>query len=128
MLRIPVTMCHGIRTEPVTVLPADRDHALSVEHFTELMKIASELGFESIGYDRLASWRKEGGSLPEKPILIDFDHPVKSIRTSILPVLASFGFTGNLFVHTAPVEALGTGRLSPEVEAGILTWEDLGEL
>jgi len=51
--------------------------------------------------------------------MFDFDHAVGSIVTDILPVMNDHGFRGNLFVHTAPMEA---------GEAGFMTWEQVGRL
>ena len=48
-MRIPITMCHGIRP--------DGDRPLTVEHLDRLVGIAREMGFESIDYDDLAAWR-----------------------------------------------------------------------
>ena len=71
MMRIPITMCHGVNREGPR--PLDR------ERFEGYFRIASEMGFESISYDDLAAWRDGVGKLPARPIMFDFDHPVKSI-------------------------------------------------
>ena len=68
-MKIPITMCHGIRTE--------HEKPLSAEHLDRLMRIASELRFESSNYDDLAAWHQGTVSLPERPIMFDFDHPMK---------------------------------------------------
>ena len=52
MVRIPITMCHGIRH--------DGDHPLTADHLDRLVKIAAELNFESINYDQLNGFKKEG--------------------------------------------------------------------
>lgn len=114
MIRIPITMCHGINPEG--------DYRLTAEHLDLLVGIAREMGFESIDYDQLSAWR-EGGELPARPIMFDFDHPVKSMRYEIHETLARHGYSGNLFVNT--------GWLDPEAEGygeKTATWEELGEL
>ena len=58
MTRIPITMCHGIRSH--------RDKPLTVEHLDRLVGIARELGFESIDYDDLAAWRDGTATLPDR--------------------------------------------------------------
>ena len=96
--------------------------ALTAEHLDLLVGIAREMGFESIDYDQLSAWR-EGGELPARPIMFDFDHPVKSMRYEIHETLARHGYSGNLFVNT--------GWLDPEAEGygeKTATWEELGEL
>ena len=110
-MRIPVTMCHGISLK-------SPDKPLTAEHFDRLMKIAAEMGFASIHYDDLEAWRSRGGALPERPILIDVDHPVRSVRYEIHDVLSRHGFTGTLFIDT--------GRMDGPEET--MTWEEIGEL
>ena len=39
-MRIPITMCHGIRE--------DREKRLTPEHLDRLVAIASEMGFKSV--------------------------------------------------------------------------------
>ena len=118
-MRIPITICHGI-TAPDT----DHDKPLTVEHMDRLMRIASEMGFQSIGYDELDAWRAGTGHLPERPIMLDFDHPVRSMRYEVRGVLDRYGFRGNLFIQTAP---LVEPPLKDEAKHWI-TWDELGEL
>ena len=109
-------MCHGVS-------PPDQEQPLTVEHFDVLMGIAAEMGFESINYDDLESWRKGNASLPNRPIMIDFDHPWKSIRYEMKSVLDRYGFKGNLFVHTKPLV-----DPSPPPRQPCMSWGELGEL
>jgi len=110
-MRIPVTMCHGISLK-------SPDKPLTQEHFDRLMTIAAEMGFASIHYDDLEAWRSGGEALPERPILIDVDHPVRSVRYEIHDVLSRYGLTGTLFIDT--------GRMDGPEET--MTWEEIGEL
>ena len=50
-MRIPITMCHGIRPTAVGALRSP----LTEERFDALMRTAAELGFHSINYDQLAT-------------------------------------------------------------------------
>ncbi|MCZ7648454.1 MAG: polysaccharide deacetylase family protein [Planctomycetota bacterium] len=115
-MRIPIVMCHGVSAK------------LTPERLERYFGIAADLGFESIGYERLAAWRAGGGALPPKPIFFDFDHPVRSLHTHLLPLMKRFGFKGNLFVNTLPMEKLyaNGGHRAPDREW--MTWEELGEL
>ena len=112
MSKIPITMCHGINPKG--------DYPLTEEHFDRLVQSARNMGFESIDYDQLASWR-EGGDLPERPIMFDFDHPVKSMRHEMHAVLSRYGYRGNLFINTGAMEGAAYGVDS-------MTWEEVGEL
>ena len=111
-LRIPITMCHGTRDEG--------EFPLSRQHFEALVGIAAELGFSSIDYDQLAAWRTDGAALPERPIMFDFDHPVRSML-ECHQVLSGHGYAGNLFVNTGPMEGEGYGTET-------MTWEEIGIL
>src|SRR6266545_5295776 len=99
LMRIPITMCHGIEQEGY---PPQIPHPLRAERLVELMKIARDMGFESISYDDLEAWRNSGTGLASRPMLIDFDHPVRSLRHEVLKILDRFGFTANLFIYTRP--------------------------
>ena len=113
--RIPITMCHGINP--------GGNYPLTEDHLDGLVRIAREMGFESIDYDALDAWRNDAGKLPDRPIMFDFDHPVKSMRYGIHDVLSRHGYTGNLFINT--------GLMDPEREGygtATLTWEEAGEL
>ncbi len=115
-MRIPVTMCHGI------------EEGLSAEHFRGLMQIAHDMGFHSIGYDDLDSWRNASGSLPARPIMIDIDHPVRSVRSEMFEILSGFGFSANLFVNTGAMDARHAGTPRGESEREHMTWDEVGEL
>lgn len=119
-MRIPITMCHGIRVE--------HEKPLGVEHFDGLVAIASEMGFESIDYDDLAGWRAGTLTLPDRPIMFDFDHPVKSMRYEVKEVLDSYGYKGNLFIYTRPYEDAYDRELPWEDTPEHMTWDEIGEL
>jgi len=112
-MRIPIAMCHGTSRR--------RQPPLDAQHLEGHFRIAAELGFQSISYDDLARWRAGEGTLPQRPIMFDFDHPAASIRHEILPLMEGYGFAGNLFVHTAPLtKAYPTGEW--------MTWGEIREL
>lgn len=123
-MRIPITMCHGIRTTTSEALP----NPLSAEHFDSLMKIAADMGFESINYDDLEAWREGSITLPERPIMIDFDHPVRSLRYEVLETLERYGFRGNLFMYTKPYDEGYDRPLSLADYPEHMTWEEIGDL
>jgi peptidoglycan/xylan/chitin deacetylase (PgdA/CDA1 family) len=121
-MKIPITMCHGVERKPSEKCP------LTKEHFARLMKIVHEMGFQSINYDQLAAWRAGTGTLPARPIMLDFDHPVASMRCEVFESLSRYGFKGNLFVNTGIMEKLYSAPLPPREQREIMTWEELGEL
>ncbi|MBM3934620.1 MAG: polysaccharide deacetylase family protein [SAR202 cluster bacterium] len=120
-MRIPITMCHGIRS-------IDKN-PMTAEHFDKLISIARELGFNSITYDELAKWRAGKAKLPKQPIMFDFDHPVKSMRYEVKDVMDRYGYTGNLFIYTFPYDA-GYTRNRPSWASlnEHMTWDDIREM
>ena len=122
-MRIPITMCHGVHpAQPGDPKPFEQPQ------FDRLMKIAAELGFESINYDDLAAWRAGERNLPARPIMIDFDHPFRSVAVECREVLDNYGFTGTLFVNTGMFDLIFGGVERPEFAGRIASWEELGEL
>ena len=123
-MKIPITMCHGIRDTGTGTLP----NPLPASHFDRLMKIAADMGFESINYDQLAGWREGSVSLPERPIMIDFDHSVKSLRHQVFDILNRYGFKGNLFIYTSPYDESYDRPLALAQTPEHMTWKEIGEL
>lgn len=110
-------MCHGV-SSPLGERPLTR------ERLDVLIRVAAELDFTSIDYNQLEAWRAGRNGLPERPIMFDFDHPVKSMRYEVHDVLSRYGYAGNLFVNTAPMKAEYGGKEYGEC----MTWEEIGEL
>lgn len=109
--RIPITMCHGV---------TDR---LTLERFEQYLRIATELGFSTINYDQLYAWLTGAGTLPAHPLMIDVDHPVRSVPADMFPLMEQYGFTGNLFVNTGYFgERCGQGQ------SRCATWDQIHEL
>jgi peptidoglycan/xylan/chitin deacetylase (PgdA/CDA1 family) len=123
-VRIPITMCHGVNRAPVT---APGVGTLTREHFRRQIATVRELGFESISYDDLAAWRAGTGRLAERPIMLDFDHPVVTMIDA-REVLDEFGYRGNLFVNTGGLDEMYREPIKPLGERQLLTWEELGAL
>ena len=114
-------MCHGIRPDKV--------NPLTVERLDALIKIASDLGFHSVDYDELAAWRKGSGDLPSRPIMLDFDHAVRSMRYEVSEVLDRYGYKGNLFIYTAPLDPDYAGpTLGTSDNQEFMTWSEIREL
>jgi peptidoglycan/xylan/chitin deacetylase (PgdA/CDA1 family) len=117
-MRIPVIMCHGISDQG--------DYPLSEEHFNTLVQIAADMEFTSINYDQLHAWHSGGASLPERPIMFDFDHPMKSMRYEVHKALDRHGYRGNLFINTGLMEGEGSVQLRHGEKT--MTWDEIREL
>ena len=123
-MRIPITMCHGVRPTAAGALR----HPLTEERFNALMGIAADMGFQSINYDQLAAWRDGTGSLPERPIMIDFDHPVVSMRREVFQTLERYGYKGNLFIYTSPYDPEYPRPLALAQVPEHMPWSEIREL
>lgn len=119
-MRIPITMCHGITWQPKPRKIRHTVNRLTAERFQTYFQIASELGFQSISYEHLANWMNGTSNLPERSIMFDFDHPDWSIGRVIAPIMQQFGYAGNLFIHTSPMEK-GDNRYTME-------WQEISDL
>jgi peptidoglycan/xylan/chitin deacetylase (PgdA/CDA1 family) len=119
-MRIPITMCHGIRREG--------DYPLSPEYLAKLMEMVVELGFESINYDQLDLWRRGEGKLPPRPFMFDVDHPERSVFDEVQQVLDRYGLKGNLFINTGPMDELHAGPMPAAAERTTMTWDEVREL
>jgi peptidoglycan/xylan/chitin deacetylase (PgdA/CDA1 family) len=125
-VRIPITMCHG--TQPADTPARPGVGVLTQEHFRAQMRLAHDLGFRSVSYDDLAAWRAGTGPLPPRPIMLDFDHPVRTMRYQVREVLDEFGYRANLFVNTGLLDEMYAAPLPPPEARRLMTWEELGEL
>lgn len=115
-VKIPITMCHGINAR------------LTRNRFEQYLKIMNELGFSTINYDQLYAWLTGTEILPNRPLLIDVDHPVQSVFTEMFPLMERYGFTGNLFVNTGYFEERcgQAPRILPR--SSCATWDQIYQL
>ena len=60
--------------------------------------------------------------------MFDFDHPVRSMRYEVRDILATRGYTGNLFIYTSPYDPEYDRPLPWDAALDHLTWDELGEL
>lgn len=116
LVKIPVTMCHGI------------SERLSRKRLAQRLDIARSMGFISISYSQLYNWLVNDGSIPRQAILFDFDHPVSNIYTTIFPIMQSMGFTGNLFVNTGCYDDRHKVASVKNPEAPYASWLQLREM
>ena len=119
-MRIPITMCHGVTTSG--------ERPLDIARFESYFRIAAGMDFRSISYDDLGRARTEGGELPVRPIMFDFDHPSRSLIQDILPLMQRYGFAGNLFINTGPMEEMYASGEAASPDRKWLSWEEIAAL
>jgi hypothetical protein len=125
-IKIPITMSHGVDRIPREGATGRQSvsYALMNEHY----RIAHEMGFQTIGYDDLEKWMNGTGTLPERPLMIDFDHPTITMRYEVNDIMQRYGFRPTLFVNTAGIEAQAAGPLPPYNTREFMTWDEVNEL
>jgi len=124
-MKIATIVCHGIRPKGSgTIIP----NPLPADQLERLVKIAHDMGFESISYDDLAGWRAGRTTLPPRPIMINFDHPVRSLRYQVLRILDRHDFRANLFMYTRPYDSTFDRPLTLMEIPEHLTWSEIREL
>ncbi|WP_167529422.1 polysaccharide deacetylase family protein [Bradyrhizobium macuxiense] len=124
--RIPILMSHGIDSVPRSTENGYR--SLSAVEFDALYRIARELDYETIGYDELEKWLEGTGSLPRRPLMIDFDHPTITMRYDVNDIMQRYGFRPTLFINTAGIEAQAKEPLPKSEERQFMTWDEVGDL
>jgi len=119
--RIPILMSHGIERIPFPDWPQ-----MTAAQFERLMGVVADLGFETIAYDQLAAWREGAAELPDRPVMIDLDHPVATMRHEVYEVLVRLRFTPTLFVNTGVLD----DPVPDPRFAGIdlMSWDEVAEL
>lgn len=124
-MRIPIAVCHGVTLKGLSHQQAGL--LLQPQRFKELVAIAADLGFKSISYDDLEGWLDGTRRLPDRPIMIDFDHGTKSMRYEVFEVLERHGFKGNLFINTCKLDD-NTCETNLDPGQEHMDWEELREL
>jgi hypothetical protein len=99
-VRIPIHMSHGVDRIPRPTSTTGRQ-SLNAAQFDALYRIARDMGCETIGYDDLENWRNGTGTLPRRPLMIDFDHPTITMRYDMNDIMQRYGFRPTLFINTA---------------------------
>ncbi|MBZ4017015.1 polysaccharide deacetylase family protein [Streptomyces purpurogeneiscleroticus] len=94
---VPILMYHAVAHKP-----APATHALSVAPgaFAEQMAVLDDEGYHPLTTAQLAAAWRDGGALPDRPVLITFDDGYEGVHRHALPVLAKYGFPATLFVST----------------------------
>lgn len=120
--RVPILMYHAVSHAPS---PATRALSVTPEALSEQVELLAERGFTPMTSDRLAAAWREGGALPERPVLITFDDGYEGVHRHALPALARHGFVATLFVSTGWVRGAYDTGAAPDA---MLSWRQVREL
>lgn len=89
---IPVLMYHSIADRPSMA----GDYLILPENFYSDMKYLSENGYTTVTAAQTLDYAKNGGDLPEKPIIVTFDDGFLNNLTYALPVFEEFNMCGTV--------------------------------
>lgn len=82
---------------------SDIDTEVSPERFQSQMEFLKEKGYNAITLEEVNAFYNEGTPLPEKAILLTFDHSRKSSYFDARRVLQKLGWRAVMFVWTKPI-------------------------
>lgn len=91
-VHVPVLYYHSILVEP------NNPVRIPPEQFEEQMRYLSENGYHSITPDQLYNDLFNGGTLPERPVLITFDDGYVDNYTKAFPIMKKYNLVGTIFV------------------------------
>jgi peptidoglycan/xylan/chitin deacetylase (PgdA/CDA1 family) len=96
----PILLFHHI----MDVDPSNR-YNISLDTFTTQMKLLKEWGYTSITVSTLANVIRNGGDLPEKPVVISFDDGDIDVYQNAYPIMKQFGFVGTFYIVANRLQA-----------------------
>lgn len=102
---VPVLMYHHLLRRAENTRYVGNDIVTLVEDFEQQLAWLREQGFESISPQQLSDWYFDGGSLPDKPVMITFDDGYMSNYVYAYPLLKQYGFTAVIFSVTEKISA-----------------------
>ncbi|TYQ30706.1 polysaccharide deacetylase family protein [Pseudanabaena sp. UWO310] len=112
--KIPIIMYHDITSVK------DVDWDVTPEDLEKHFQMLQDGGYTPITMDRLVSYLRTGGQLPEKPVLLTFDDNYLGQYKYAFPLLKKYNYPAVWSVHTRFV---GTGGKKPKA-----TWDQLREM
>jgi peptidoglycan/xylan/chitin deacetylase (PgdA/CDA1 family) len=89
----PILLYHHIMDKS----PEDR-YDVSLEKFNAQMQALQSWGYTSITVSTLADAIRNGGTLPEKPLLITFDDGDIDVYENAFPIMKQYGFVGTFYI------------------------------
>ena len=90
--QVPILMYHHLAQE------GDNASVMSITAFEAQIKALAEAGYTAVTFDELQSFVNNGGSLPEKPVVITFDDGYTSNYEAAWPILEKYGMKATIFV------------------------------
>mgnify|MGYP002863388446 CR=1 FL=1 len=117
-LTVPILMYHHVRSGEK---PARYD--TSPEMFKAQMNALKEWGYTTITAAYLVSVMRNGGELPEKPVVITFDDGDLDVYENAFPIMRDLGMVGTFYIVTNRLKSDGFVNADQLREMGAAGWE-----
>ncbi len=85
-VRLPILMYHDITDNPLEA----GDYVLTAAQLEEDLRALKENGWTPVSVSEVLRYVREGGQLPDKPVLLIFDDGYRSFLTRALPLLQAY--------------------------------------
>ena len=96
-------IANGIEDDPYYQWESDA-YVPSIE-FEQQVRMLYELGYTSITLSQMVDVLRNGGELPERPVIFTFDSTELGQWKNAYPILKKYGFVGNLMIRANHVDA-----------------------
>ncbi len=94
--QVPILLYHHIAEET-------NGSTITPRQFEEEIRLLWEQGYETVTFDQMIAYVKDGKALPEKAVCITFDDGYRSNYEYAYPILKKYGMKATIFVIGASV-------------------------
>ena len=92
-VNVPILLYHHIG-----ISPSNSPYYVSPYAFEQQMYLLHEWGYQTISVEMMISVIREGGLLPQRPVIITFDDGSESVYSTALPIMQKYDFTGTAYI------------------------------
>lgn len=124
---VPILLYHRIEKQE-DINNYDVTIAVTPEEFKEQMKYLKDNNYNTITYDQLYNFMKNGSILPSKPIIISFDDGYYSTYEYAYPILKELGMKAEVAVVTGTKERDKDTVLLKKQKADHFNWKQAIEM
>ena len=137
--RVPILVYHHVyHDNDPGLLKSERQKAtgtIGESEFWRHMTYIADKGWTALSTTQVVDWLEEGGTLPERSVVLHFDNGWLDTRTIAMPVLREIGIAATCYIISEGTDAASAGRpaairTSTEgaVQKPCMTWMQAEEL
>jgi peptidoglycan/xylan/chitin deacetylase (PgdA/CDA1 family) len=124
---IPVLSYHRI-FNPQQYGEPPAQEIVNKTNFASQMKFLHDNGYQTITYKQWNDWTNGIGTIPAKPIIIDFDDGWYSVYANAKPVMDSYGYVGVVGAYIDAIYASNGGTLPNSEDVDSMNFAQLKTL